>query len=170
MNTAHYHLLVNHFPIILPIIGLLILVGGLIFKSELIKRTAYTIFIVAAFFSMASMYTGDGAEEVVENIPGVVESSIHTHEEAAELFAILTYVLGSISIVAFWASLKEKNFAYILNYLVIIFTVVVLFFAYRTGNTGGLVRHTELNGNATTTNTNTNQESGKPETEKDDDD
>ena len=38
MNQAHVHLAINHLPIILPIAGLLIFIGGLIFRSELVKR------------------------------------------------------------------------------------------------------------------------------------
>lgn len=35
MNDAHWHLLLNHLPIIFPVIGFLIMLGGFIFKSEL---------------------------------------------------------------------------------------------------------------------------------------
>jgi len=37
MNGAHYHLVVNHLPIIIPVIGLLVLIGGFIVQSEIVK-------------------------------------------------------------------------------------------------------------------------------------
>ena len=38
MNGAHVHLLLNHFPIIVMIVGFLIMVGGFLFKSEILKN------------------------------------------------------------------------------------------------------------------------------------
>jgi hypothetical protein len=40
MNEAHFHLAVNHLPIIIPGIAALILAGGFIFKSDIVMRTA----------------------------------------------------------------------------------------------------------------------------------
>lgn len=148
MNGAHWHLVVNHLPIIFPVVGVLVMVTALISKSEAVKRTAYLIFILGAFGALAAMSTGEGAEEVVENINGVTENFIETHEEKAETFALLAYILGGISLIGLWASFKQKTFANILSALSIIFAFVVLFFGKETGTSGGEIRHTEIrNGN-----------------------
>jgi hypothetical protein len=34
MNGAHWHLVVNHLPIIFPIVGVIVMITGLISKSE----------------------------------------------------------------------------------------------------------------------------------------
>ena len=94
MNDAHLHLILNHLPIIIPVIGLLIITVGLILKSEILKRTAYFIFMLAALTAIPTFVTGEGAEEVIEKLAGVDENLIKTHEEIAEKFAILCYVLG----------------------------------------------------------------------------
>ena len=70
MNQAHFHLVVNHLPIIFPIVGLLILIGGIIFRSEIIKRAAYFIFIIGSLSALVAMNSGEGAEEIAENLPG----------------------------------------------------------------------------------------------------
>jgi len=72
MNDAHFHLLVNHFPILMPIIGMLLLLGGMIFKSEAVKRAAYFTFLVGAIATIPSFSSGEGAEEVVEHMGGAV--------------------------------------------------------------------------------------------------
>ena len=90
------------------------------------------------------MNTGEGAEEVVENINGVSENFIESHEEAAETFAILSYILGGISLLGLWASFKQKSFSSIISIATLIFAFVVLFFAKQTGTTGGEIRHTEI--------------------------
>ena len=144
MNGAHWHLVVNHLPIIFPIVGVIVMITGLISKSEAVKRTAFMIFVFGALAAIAAMNTGEGAEEVVENINGVSENFIESHEEAAETFAILSYILGGISLLGLWASFKQKSFSSIISIATLIFVFVVVFFAKQTGTTGGEIRHTEI--------------------------
>ena len=144
MNGAHWHLVVNHLPIIFPMVGAIVMIVGLVSKSEAVKRTSLMIFVLGALASVAAMSTGEGAEEVVENIAGVTENYIKTHEEAAETFALLSYVLGGISLVGLWASFKQKTFSSILTLSTLTLSFVVLYFAKQTGTTGGEIRHTEI--------------------------
>ena len=155
MNGAHWHLVVNHLPIIFPMVGAIVMIVGLVSKSEAVKRTSIMIFVLGSLASVAAMSSGEGAEEVVENIAGVTENYIKTHEEAAETFALLSYVLGGISLVGLWASFKQKTFSSILTLSTLTLSFVVLFFAKQTGTTGGEIRHTEIRtGTALPTNAN----------------
>lgn len=159
MNGAHWHLVVNHLPIIFPIVGVIITITGLISKSGAVKRTAFMIFIFGALASIAAMNTGEGAEEVVEKINGVTENFIESHEETAETFAILSYIIGGISLLGLWASFKQKSFSTIISIATLVFAFVVLFFAKQTGTTGGEIRHTEIrSGNTVPTTDNNNNE------------
>ncbi len=144
MNQAHLHLIVNHFPIILPFVGLLILIGSFIFKSEIMKRTAYFVFVLGALFTFVAFATGEGAEELLEHLPEFDHKIIHEHEEAAEKFGLLSYFLGAVSLVAFFLSLKRKPFAKYLTYKVFILAILTLVFAKNAGTTGGEIRHPEI--------------------------
>ena len=144
MNGAHWHLVVNHLPIIFPIVGVIVMITGLVSKSKAVKRTAFMIFILGALTAIAAMATGEEAEEVVEKITEVSENYIETHEETAEIFALLSYILGGISLLGLWASFKQKSFSSIISIATLIFAFVVLFFAKQTGTTGGEIRHTEI--------------------------
>jgi len=149
MNQAHVHLAINHLPIILPIAGLLVVIGGLIFRSELVKRMGYFLFIVGAIATFPSMNSGEGAEEIAENIAGVTEGFIHEHEEKAEVFSIFSYILGALSLLGMWASWKVKKFSKILSLAIVLFAAIVLFLGKQTGTSGGEIRHTEIrNGQA----------------------
>jgi uncharacterized membrane protein len=164
MNGAHWHLVVNHLPIIFPITGIIIIILGLISKSEAVKRTAFLIFILGALASIGAMASGEGAEEVVEKINGVTENYIENHEETAEIFAILSYILGGISLFGLWASFKQKSFSSIISNATLIFAFVVLFFAKQTGTTGGEIRHTEIrSGNNIPATENNNAEKNEDE-------
>lgn len=150
MNDAHLHMVVNHFPIIGTILGLGILIGGLVFKNNSIKNTAYCLFIIAALFSFASMNTGEGAEEIAEKLPNVTDQIIHEHEEAAEKLAVVLYFLGAISIVGLYLNIKKNAKANIVSFLALTIAAVGVFLAQQTGTTGGEIRHTEIRANNTT--------------------
>lgn len=144
MNDAHLHLIFNHLPIIIPIVGLLVLVTGFVLKSDVIKRVALGIFVLGALAAFPASFTGDRAEDFVEDNLDVSHQIIHRHEDMAETFAILSYVLGAFALVGIWANWKQKPYAKYLAITVLIMSLVVLFFAQRTGTTGGEIRHNEI--------------------------
>lgn len=148
MNDAHLHMVVNHFPIIGTILGLGILISGMILKNDSVKNTAYILFIVAAIFAAFSMGTGEGAEEMVEDMPSVGKQIIHEHEEMAEKLAIVLYVLGIFSLVGLFLSYKNNSKSKLVSYVAVIVAIIGVFFAQQTGTTGGEVRHTEIRANA----------------------
>jgi len=150
MNEAHVHMVVNHFPIIGTILGAGILIAGIVMKNNTIKSTAYCLFVVAAIFAAISMATGEGAEELVEDMPSVGKQIIHQHEEMAEKLAIVLYVLGVISLIGLYMNIKNKAKANLLSFLAITVAAVGMFLAKETGTTGGEIRHTEIRANATT--------------------
>lgn len=161
MNQAHFHLVLNHLPIIIPLIGLLVMIGGFIVRSELVKRTAYFIFVLGALMTVPAFLTGEGAEETVENLQGVSEQLIKTHEEVAKTFAIISYLLGAISLIGLWANWQKKPFANISAFVTIAVCLLVLFFAKQTGTSGGEIRHTEIRTNSQATPENNKQEKGE---------
>ena len=147
MNNAHLHMVVNHFPIIGTILGLGILITGIILKNSTVKNTAYVLFIVAALFALFSMATGEGAEEMVEDMPSIGHEIIHEHEEMAEKLAIVLYALGVISLIGLFMNYKNKANAKSVSYLAVVVAVIGVFFAQQTGTTGGEIRHTEIRAN-----------------------
>jgi uncharacterized protein YacL len=148
MNQAHWHLVVNHFPIIFPIVGIIVMISGLVIKSNAVKNTAYMIFILGAIATVFAMKTGDEAEDIVENITGVTENYIESHEEAAEVFAVFSYILGGISLIGFYIELKKIKLSFIFSIITLLFSIIVLFFGKQTGTTGGEIRHTEIRPNS----------------------
>ena len=147
MNDAHLHMVVNHFPIIGTIFGIGILVVGLILKNNSVKNSAYVLFAVAAIFAAFSMGTGEGAEELVEDMPSVGKQIIHEHEEIAEKFAIIMYATGFFGLVSLFASYKKYKFANIFSYITLVLALVAGVLTKSVGTTGGEIRHTEIRAN-----------------------
>lgn len=144
MNTAHFHLVINHLPIFGLLIGILTLVAGLLLKKAEVKLTALGILIFSAIASIFAFYSGEGAEEVVEHIAGISKSLIHDHEELAESFFTFTLIIGAIAIVAFIAEIKKWKFARYLIILVLILSISDIVLAKFVGTSGGEIRHTEI--------------------------
>ena len=148
MNDAHLHMVVNHFPIIGTILGFGILLTGIILKNNTVKSTAYVLFIVAAVFAAFSMGTGEGAEEMVEDMPTVGKQIIHEHEEIAEKFALVLYALGAMSLISIYFSITKKAIGKYSAIITLILASIGVFLAKEVGTSGGEIRHTEIRTNA----------------------
>lgn len=146
MNDAHVHLVVNHLPIVGLMIGTLVLVTAFLIKKLEVKLTGLGILIFSAITSIVAFYTGEGAEEVSENMLGISETLIHTHEELAETFFTVTLILGGISLVAFLAALRKLKFANLLMIVCLLLALGDLVLARNVGTSGGEIRHTEIRG------------------------
>ncbi|WP_367769799.1 DUF2231 domain-containing protein [Flavobacterium sp. WC2421] len=147
MNDAHLHLVVNHFPIIGSILGLGVLIAGLFLKNNSVKNTGFFLLIIAAVFALASMATGDGAEEMVKDMPTIGEKIIHEHEQIAEKFALVLYATGIFSIVSLYATQKRNKFAKIVTYITLILALIAAGLSTFVGTSGGEIRHTEIRDN-----------------------
>lgn len=144
MNQAHLHMVVNHFPIIGIIIGMIVLGVGIATKSALSKRIGGLILIGSSLFTFPSFETGEGAEEIVENLPGVSENLIEKHEELAEQFMGFVWaiiLIGVLSLLSEWKMKKFTNWLYISLFVISIFAT---YFAKQVGTSGGEIRHTEI--------------------------
>ena len=151
MNDAHLHLAINHFPIIVPIIALLILLSSWLFRSETLSRTAYALFVLGAVTAFLTSWTGERAEEIVENLPNLNESMMHEHEEAGEKLAFMNYLLGILSLITLWAKKKKKTWRNYLKIAITLLAFVGIFLGKQAGTSGGEIRHTEIRANANLT-------------------
>ena len=143
MSTTHVHLLLNHIPVIGILIGFVIFGLGVWRRNDSWTRLALGLFAAVALVAFATMLTGEGAEEAVENLPGVSESLIESHEEAAKLAAIGAYVLGAISLAALgWV--RRRPLPRTLTVTVLPVVLVVTGLMADTATLGGQIRHTEI--------------------------
>ena len=165
MNQAHLHMVFNHFPIIGLFFGIGILAYGIIKKQTILVNTAYVIFIVCMIMAKATMMTGEGAEEIVEEL-GISHEIIHEHEEIAETFMKVLYVLGILSILGLVANLKKHSKSAIVSYVVLVLAIGAAVLSKSVGTSGGEIRHTEIRENANINNAST--ESNEEELDNDD--
>lgn len=144
MNDAHFHLVVNHLPIVGVLIGFLVLLVGYIIKKPQVKNTALGIFVFSALTAAAAFLTGDGAEEIVENLPGISETLIHKHEEYAELFLTMMLILGGVSVVTAFVEYKKYQFAKYGIIVVLFLSIASIVISKYVGTSGGEITHIEI--------------------------
>ncbi len=145
MNQPHIHLIITHLPIFGSIFGALVLLYGIGVKSDQTKIAAYYLFVVSAIGAIIAYLTGESAEESVENIQGILESSIEEHEESATLALISLSALGLSSIVALYLTFKKFIFNKVFAIVVLVISLLSFVCVARTGYLGGQIRHTEIN-------------------------
>lgn len=148
MNDAHLHLVVTHLPIVGVLIGFLVLLTGYFTKSPQVKTTALGIFIFSALVAIAAFFTGEGAEEIVENLPGVSETLIHAHEEQAEIFYTMMLILGGVSLVTMLMQYKKSAFAKYVFIVVLLLSISSIVMSKFVGTSGGEIIHAEIKNGA----------------------
>ena len=141
-NAAHLHTVLSHFTISFPLIGLALLLVGMLFRSNLAQRFAYFLFIVVGVLTFFMMNSGEGAEEIVEEL-GRSHHQIHEHEEHAEKLAVLNYILATLGLLGIWISLKLKKYSVYLNVVSCIVALAVLWFTVEVAQEGGKITHVE---------------------------
>jgi hypothetical protein len=146
MNQAHFHLMINHLPIMGTVIGVVVLVSGYVLRNPIVKRTALGIFIFSCLGIIPSHTTGEGAEEIVEEIEGIDHDLIHKHEDMASIFGWSLFAVAVLSLITIYLDIKNKNISKILYLLIIIGAITTILFGQRTATSGGEVRHTEIRG------------------------
>ncbi|GAA5520203.1 hypothetical protein LQ318_00660 [Aliifodinibius salicampi] len=144
MDAAHLHLLTNHIPILLTFLSVAMLVWAVISKNSEHYKIAFIGFIIAGLAVIVVFQSGEGAEDIVEEIAGVTHDSIEAHEEAADIAWWLTVILGGGGIAGLFMNRKRvKGFKPFVWVLLVYALLTAGYLAY-TGNLGGHIRHTEL--------------------------
>jgi uncharacterized membrane protein len=145
MNQTHIHLFITHLPLFGSMFGGLVLLHGFFTKSIQTNIAAYYILILSAIGAGIAYLTGEGAEETIENIQGIIKSNIEAHEEFA-LFAIISLIsLGVLSLLALFFAWNKSPLIRPLNIVILILSGISFILVSRTAYLGGQIRHTELN-------------------------
>lgn len=93
MNPAQIHLALSHLPVVGALLAAATLSIGAFTRSAATRRFGLALLLFAALSAIPTHLTGEGAEEVVEDRPGVTKALIERHEDAAG-FALALVLLG----------------------------------------------------------------------------
>ena len=143
-NAAEFHLALNHLPIIVPIVGIVLLFLDLVHKSITVQRIALGLILFGAVISFPVFVSGNSAEAVVKNYPDVGLLLIRDHKNAAWLAIISSEIVGILSLILLLFSQKKKPVPNFLIHLLLALALTSSLFMARAAHFGGKIRHEEI--------------------------
>ena len=144
MNPAHAHLILNHIPLIGMGFTLLLLIVAILRKSNELINVALIFTILVALWAIPVYLSGEPAEEVVEDLPGISEQMIEEHEERAEIAFIFAEVAGVLALISLIARRFSNNIGQKLTILTLLVLLVSGGLMAWTANLGGKINHPEI--------------------------
>jgi uncharacterized membrane protein len=148
MNTAHVHLLLTHLPVVGAVFAVLLLATGLLTRSAAVRRVALAAVVVVALSGLPTYFTGEGAEDAVEGLPGVSETVIERHEDAAGRSLVALETAGVLALLGLAATVRARRVPAWIVAGTLLVTAVGTGLLGWTANLGGQIRHTEIRAGA----------------------
>jgi len=145
MNFAHLHLLLNHFPIVGTMIGCGLFLVSFFGKNEDMRRASYIVLAAMALLTIPAFLSGFGAQIMIGKQPGVSDALIQRHEGSAMLALWFMEATGAFALVGLWQSHRNLRPARWNIATVLVLSILTMGLMARVGNTGGDIRHPEIN-------------------------
>jgi len=144
MNWPYVHILINHFPIILMMLGTAVLILALIVRRRGVWLYALATLTLAGLSIYPVYFTGDQAADAVRTTWYVVRSMVEEHDAAAGFALASVLIAGAASAYAWWRMLRREVAALPpvwLRVVVAVLAVWALSVVARTAYLGGLIVH-----------------------------
>ncbi len=149
MNWAHIHLLSNHIPVLGTAFGLALFGYAALRRDEGLKRIGLGVFVIVALLALPVFFTGEPAEGVVENAPGISESLVEAHEAAALVALIGVELLGAVALAGLFVTRGGRRpLSALFSRATVLVSLIAAGLMARTANLGGKIHHTEIRAGA----------------------
>jgi len=143
MNQSQIHLALTHLPVILTLTGSVILAISLFTRNMTVTKVSLYILVAASLFALPVFFSGEGAEETVEHLPGVSGSLIEEHETFANISMYVIIGTGLLALAGLF-KLAGKPLVQTLRYFVLLAAIFSSGLISWTAHLGGQIRHTEI--------------------------
>ena len=143
MNEAHLHLILVHIPVVLTPFAAFLLAVGMMRKQPPVCSVALSLLIISTIFCVPAFLLGEGAEELIEHLPGISEDLIEEHEEIADIALWLSVAVGVLSLLALAIRSRAQSlFSLTLKAVLLLSFIASAALGY-TAYEGGKIRHPE---------------------------
>jgi uncharacterized membrane protein len=148
MNAAYVHLTLNHVPILGVVFALPLLGFGLLRRNPTLVRAGWVTLVVVALVAIPVYLSGEGAEEIVEDLPGVSHDAIEAHEEIALFGLIGALTLGVLALAGLLLSRRSAGVPTWLPPASFVLALAVAGLMTAVAYRGGLINHPEAHDGA----------------------
>jgi len=144
MNAAHFHLVVNHIPVLGSVAVLALIFYSLIRCHREVLLIAMGTAVIVGLLTIPAFLSGDGAEEVLESRPGFNEELVERHEDFSKYALISTELVALISAFALYRLRSTNNVSKQFLFGVAALAILNAGLMFYTANLGGQITHTEI--------------------------
>lgn len=144
MNWPYIHTLINHFPIILMVVGTAVLILALIVRHRGVWLYAVATLTLAGLSAWPAFFSGDQAAHALRGTWYIVESMVREHDQAAGFALWSLLITGAVNAYSWWRMMRREPIGLPpvwLRVAVTVITVWSLSVVVRTAYLGGQIVH-----------------------------
>jgi uncharacterized membrane protein len=149
-NDAHWHLVLNHLPVVGSLAALLLLAWGFIKNTDESKRIALTSVVLVALATIPAFLTGEPAERLLKGLPGISKRWMSNHESIADMALWVAVGAGVLALGVLLYFRKARSIPRSAIAVVLVVMLAVGGLMMRTANYGGKIHHPEILTNSAT--------------------
>lgn len=143
-NAAHWHLILNHLPVVGSMAAVLLLGWAWIKNTDDLKRVALASLVLVAVVAIPAFLTGEPSERHIKGLQGLSARWMSNHEEMAEVATWVTVAVGGLALAALIVFRKLNTLPRWVVGVLLLACLVVCGLMARTANYGGKIRHAEI--------------------------
>src|SRR5262245_39305080 len=143
-NLAHVHLLLNHLPTIGFGVGVSLLAGSFVRKSQELTRVSLIVVFVMALLAIPTYFSGNAAHAAIKDRLDISTALIRAHESAALAALLCMDLSGLCGWLDLWRSRRTSGRRSLSLTAVLVLAVVTFGLMARAANMGGEIRHPEI--------------------------
>ena len=144
MNYSHVHIILNHFPSIGTLFGVVLYVYALWKKKQHLQVLGFVTFLAMAMIAIPTVITGGAADLAVSERPGVNLAMVELHRDAAIVAFTVLMLTGTFSWLALWQVRRFQAPSPWIVWTVLGLAVITLALMMQTGTLGGEISHPEI--------------------------
>jgi hypothetical protein len=144
VNTPHLHLLLNHVPTVGALVAVGLLVVAFIRRDEGLKLVGLEILFAIAVLTLPAYITGVAAYQKLKGQPGINDTAVRIHQDAALWAYTVAEFAGFISWVALWQARRRGRAASGLVVAATALSMLALVSMARAATVGGDIHHPEI--------------------------
>jgi uncharacterized membrane protein len=144
MNAFHTHLLLNHFPVALSLVGYIIAFSGTFMGRRDVIKTGMLVLVAMGISSIVTWLSGYVAASDAQTEQWLPGSMVSEHASYATLSLWTSVIVASLAFVQWLGSVRsqaERNF---FLKLVFVLGVLHIFLLGYTSFLGAKIRHQEI--------------------------
>ena len=144
MNAPHWHLAINHVPVVGVLLVALLLGYALIRGRGELYGVSLGALVFLAVATIPVFFTGRSADNALMDLADVDEKLVGIHEAAANVAFIGICALGLLALAALWFGRKLPHIPRGVAAAIFVLAIAESVLLARTANLGGNIRHPEI--------------------------